>query len=235
MKALLIALAIFGGTLALAQGTHTDVAPATEQHSDGPEAQAKDAEHTAPAAEGMHKSDSGGGEHAAEAHSGHHVPTEIPKSVPFQALNFFLFIALLVFLLRKAVKAFFATRHDQLMKAVREARKAQELAEQKHKEYQEKLRTLEKTANSSLEDTRREAEEYRARMIKEAKQIAANIEEEARKTADYEIARAKVQLREQAINEALEVARQAISKSIAESDQQRLQNEFVEKIRVVQQ
>jgi F-type H+-transporting ATPase subunit b len=165
----------------------------------------------------------------AEVHSG-----GIPRIVFYQALNFFGLIAILIYLVRSKVSAFFFERHKTLTAALTEAKKIREDAEKKHQEYTIKIQNLENQSDSLIDQIRREGEEAKSRMIEEAKSLAAAIEVESKRSAQNEIDRAKSEIYDDVLQQALTGAHTLLEKSIAANDQQRLQREFVEKIEAVQ-
>jgi F-type H+-transporting ATPase subunit b len=158
----------------------------------------------------------------------------IPRVVFYQALNFFGLGAILYFLLRKKVSGYFAKRHDDLTKALREARVLKEEAERKHQEYVLKIKKLEIDAESILNQIRKEGEATKQRITEEAKRLAATIESEAKKAADNEVEKARAELYDEVLDQALKGARSLLTSSVAEKDQLRLQKEFVAKIEAVQ-
>jgi F-type H+-transporting ATPase subunit b len=159
---------------------------------------------------------------------------EIPKVVLYQAINFFCLVGLLYYFLRKPVVAHFAKRHDDLTLAIREAKKLKEEAEAKHQEYVLKIKNLEGESTKILNQIRSEGEASKQRMIEEAKRISDSIQMEAQRTANNEIEKARAELYDEVLEQALAGARTLLTKSVAEKDQLRLQKEFVEKIEAVQ-
>jgi F-type H+-transporting ATPase subunit b len=159
---------------------------------------------------------------------------EIPKVVFYQAINFFCLVGLLYYFLRKPVKAHFTKRHDDLTSALREAKKLKEEAEVKHQEYVLKIRNLENESAKILNQIKAEGEASKLRMIDEGKRISEAIQSEAKRTANNQIEKARAELYEEILEQALTGARTLLTKSVAEKDQLRLQREFVEKIEAVQ-
>ena len=176
-----------------------------------------------------------GAQAAGEAHgaTGHGAPHEIPKVVFYQAVNVSGLILLFYFLLRKKAKLFFEERHEKVAEAIDQAKQAHEEAQKRHEHYKLQIKSLETEADSHIDAVHREGEEAKQRMIAEAKLVAKNIEAEARKSAANEIEAAKLKLRDEVVGAALVLAREALSKSVAQNDQHRLQQEFVDKIQAV--
>ncbi len=169
-----------------------------------------------------------GGGHAAGGHQG------IPKTVFYQALNFFTLMILLYFILRNKVGGFFSSRHKNLTVALAEAQRVKAEAAKVHEEYTLKIQNLEREAGNMLEQMRSEGKDAKQRLLDEAKKLAENIEKEAKRTAQNELDRAKTELYDEVLQQSLEGARQLLAKTVVDNDQRRLQKEFVEKIEAVQ-
>ncbi len=166
-------------------------------------------------------------------HGGGHGAQEIPRVVWFQFLNFFLYVALLAYLLRKPLISFFTARAENFRQALLKAESARQEAEKQKHDIQKRLAKLQDAANENLQKARAEAEDLRKRIIGEAQDLAISLKTEAQRTAEIELQRAKFELREELLNQAVQSAKAILNTQIAETDQKRLQTEFVEKIQVV--
>jgi len=155
----------------------------------------------------------------------------IPSVVTFQVINFALYVALIYFVLRKPVREFFKSRAENYKLALSKAERAREEAEQKKREIQEQLNTLETTAESSLENARKEAAALMEKIQKEAEEIALKLKSEANQTIAIEIEKAKMELRRELLDQSVAMAEKMLRDQMVENDQKRLQTEFVDKIR----
>ena len=167
----------------------------------------------------------------------HHVAVaeEIPKVVVYQAINFTIFSVLLYFLLKNRVVTFFTQRRDEYLAAVTKYEHAKAEAERKTAELRVRMEKLESTAHESIQQAKTEATQIQSKIVSDAQATSQKIQQEARRTVDAEVARAVQELREEILKQATEAARELMQQQIKEQDQLRLQKEFVEKIRVVQQ
>ncbi|MGE0526348.1 MAG: hypothetical protein AB7G93_02230 [Bdellovibrionales bacterium] len=172
---------------------------------------------------------------ASPAGDGHgHGPVEIPWGpVSVQAFNLGLLIAVLVWILRKAVKAHFEHRAREYKDMVVRAEEAKREAERGRQQIKERLAKLESTAEAGVAQARKEAEELKIRMIQEARDLSLKMEDEARRTTQVELENAKMELRHELLGRALEASRESLQKNLSSNEQKQLQNEFVEKIQVV--
>ncbi len=161
--------------------------------------------------------------------------SEIPREVFWQFVNFAMFVGLLFFFLRKKVVAHFQEREANFKQALIKAEHARQAAEAQKNIIKEKLDKLEAGAKADLEKAKRDAEELKIKILAEAQEIVSNLKKETERTAESEIQRAKLELREELLSGALAQAKQILKDKVNEPDQKRLQNEFVEKIQVVRQ
>lgn len=167
-------------------------------------------------------------------HSAHHEAHGIPWDNLFvQGLNFFLLIGLLVYLMRKSVRAHFENRAREYQELVERAESARSQAEAGKLEIEKRLARLQTSSEQNVAQARSEAEELKARMRNEAEVLAKRLEEEARRTAQIELEKATLQLRKELLTRALAESRESLSKNLSSNEQKKLQNEFVEKIQVV--
>lgn len=157
----------------------------------------------------------------------------IPSSVYFQAINFALFVGLMVYLLRGPIKSYFGNREKNYRQALAKAEAARKEAEARQRDMQQRLTKLESSAAETVANARAEAAALKAKIIADAQDLSRHLQEEATRTANIEIERAKTQLREEMLTQAITLSRKLLEEKIAEPDQKRLQTEFVDKIQVV--
>lgn len=174
---------------------------------------------------------------ALAAEEGHGAATNgaggIPEAVIYQFIHFAIFVGLLVFFLRKPVRAFFSNREQAFRQALVKAEAARKEAEAKQREIQERLTRLQNNSQESIAQAKAEAEALKAKIIQDAAEMSQRLRDEARRTAELEIERAKNELREEMLTQSIELAKKMLNDKIAEPDQKRLQTEFVDKIQVV--
>lgn len=156
------------------------------------------------------------------------------KLVTYQAINVGIIVIGLIYFLRGPLREHFKQRRAAFLSAANKAEEALLAAEKEKSHIQLKLTDLESNTKESLSKARVEAEDMRASLIKEAELISKRIREEAESAAKLEIQKAKNQLRNELINESIRLARTQLSGKVSSEDHERLQNNFVEQIQVVQ-
>lgn len=157
----------------------------------------------------------------------------VPFTVTLQAINFFIFVAILVWLLRGPVKNYFYNKEANFKQALARAENAKLAAIAQKNEMAEKLNDLNQSTEKALADAKVDAIAMQAKMQAEANEMSARIRADAQRTAEFEIERAKKTLREEMLTQSLALAQKMLCDKMVDGDQKRLQTEFVDKIQVV--
>jgi F-type H+-transporting ATPase subunit b len=169
-----------------------------------------------------------GGEHGGGHGAGHEAG--LPTVVYLQAFNFVLYAGVLFYFLRKPVKSYFSGRGVAFNEALVKAKAAKEEAEAKKREVAARLGQLSSTAEQQVAQAKADAEALRVRILKDAEDISRNLRNEAARTAEFEVERAKNELRQDLLNQSVALSSKILQERMAEGDQKRLQTEFVDKI-----
>jgi F-type H+-transporting ATPase subunit b len=165
-----------------------------------------------------------------------HEALEIPwKEVLVQAYNVVLLFALLIYLLRKVVIEHFKSRGQTYTELVERAEAAKTAAEKSHREISQKLNELQKSADENLRNAKTEAESMKQKLMAEAQILSKKLEEDAHRSVGFEIEKAKSELRDQLLADAVTASREALKKTVGSTESKRLQTEFADKIQVVGQ
>lgn len=167
---------------------------------------------------------------AASAAEGGH---DIPSTVILQAINFTIFFALLVYFLRKPIREFFKSREQIYRQALLKGEAARREAEKKRRDIQARLRELEASADESLDSARTEATALKLQIQQDAEELANRLREEANRTTQLEVEKARAILREEMLAQSVALSRKLLADKMADGDQKRLQTEFVDKIQEV--
>jgi len=139
-------------------------------------------------------------------------------SLILAAVNFTMFVGLLVIVLRKPLRDFFATRHQEVKERLAEAERMKTEAAAKYREYEEKLKALEAEANQLLEEARAEGEAEKQKIIAAAEQAAARLGTDAERRVAHEVRVAQAALRQEAVAQAVDAARQILQQQLTAED-----------------
>ena len=95
-------------------------------------------------------------------------------------------------------------------------------------EYAAKEAAREETRRRMLDDIRKGAEAEREKALQEATATAARLRAEAERQAEYDLARARRELRAEAAKLAAELAEKEVRQKMTDADRARLVQEFVQ-------
>jgi len=166
----------------------------------------------------------------ALASGGGHDGAVVVKDFAYRVFNFALMVGLLVYFVSKPIRNGLKERREGIVKALAEAEQAQVAAEAKFAEYSAKLAKATEEIAEIAASIRREGELERDRILATAKEMAGKIELEAEAKASTAVARARTELREEAVRLAVELAEQMLRKEVTTADQKRLVDEYMQKV-----
>ena len=152
------------------------------------------------------------------------------KDFLYRCFNFAIMFGLLAYFLAKPLRKVLTGRREGIEKALRDAEAAKAEAEARFAEYDSKLTKAEQEIEGIYAAIKREGELERERILANAQEMAKTITQEARKAADNEVAKARVELRREATRMAIEIAEELLTKNITGDDQKRMVNEYMQKV-----
>jgi F-type H+-transporting ATPase subunit b len=142
-------------------------------------------------------------------------------------INFILLAAALVYLGRKPLGAFFGQRSESVRKALDEGRKALEASQAQLKAVEEKLRHLEQDIASFKASAVREMEAEHERLRQAAAAEAEKIRDFTRVQMDAALRAAKLELKNYAVQQAIEQAEAMIRQRLDDAGRSRLFGRFI--------
>ena len=167
---------------------------------------------------------------ASDSHGGEAPSKGWVATDTYKVINFTVLAVALVFLLRKPVAKALNDRiqgiKDQLEDL--EARKKQ--AEEELATYNQKFQQLEQEAEKIVDQYIQQGQEAKARIIEEAQSAAEKLEEQARRNIDHEFKKAREHLQAEVMEKALAKAEEVIKSRISDKDQERLVDEYLDKV-----
>ena len=161
---------------------------------------------------------------------GHADSGAVLKDFLYRCFNFALMAGLLAYFVTKPIRKGLKGRTEEIEKTLADAEAAKAAAEAKHKEYSEKLAKATEEIAGITEAIRREGELERDKIIAAAKDMADKIEREADNKAAGVVAKARIELREEASRLAVELAEDMLKKQVSADDQKRLVEEYMQKM-----
>ena len=144
------------------------------------------------------------------------------------AINFLLFVGLIIWKLPGPVREFFRERTERLREALAAGRRALAEAEETRATLERDVGELPGTIARLKGDIRATAERERANLLDVAIRATDRIKGDARLLAEHEIAAARDGLRTEVVEEAIRQATVLIRDAIRGEDQERLVRDFVQ-------
>ena len=148
----------------------------------------------------------------------------------YRVMNFLVLAIGLFYILRKPISKALDARikgiKDQLIEL--EAKKKE--SEKELSKYNERLELLEQEAEKIVAEYIRQGNEAKVRILEEAKRAAEKLEEQARRNIEHEFKQAKLKLQEDILENALVKAEELIKNKITTEDQDKLVDEYLEKV-----
>jgi F-type H+-transporting ATPase subunit b len=165
------------------------------------------------------------------AHGGGHgiSPTKITDFI-WRTVNFLVFAGILIYLVAKPAKEFFAKRTSDISESFEdlEAKKAE--AEAALQAAQTRLAEVDAEREKLMEMFLAEGEAEKAKIIEKAEMVASRIKEMAALSIAQETKKATQELKKEVAEQATQMAEELIKKEITPTDQNKLVEEYLQKV-----
>ncbi|OGW33295.1 MAG: hypothetical protein A2X59_06735 [Nitrospirae bacterium GWC2_42_7] len=146
-------------------------------------------------------------------------------------INFLLLVALLVFMIKKAdIKGFFRKRTELIEQTLKEAREAKELAQKALAEVEERLKLKDTEIEEIVSSSKESGEKEKARLTEEGVKLSERILQQAKVNIEYEVKRAKEEIKGEAVEIAMELAEKKLIEKLTKEEQLKLLEESLTKI-----
>ena len=152
--------------------------------------------------------------------------------VGMQATNFFLFLILLYFAVRRPIRDALGNRANAVRRDLDESARVKDEADRRYHEIERKLAGLDRRIEELKAEAAREADLEAARIRERAELDAVRIRETAERTVREEAIRARHEIRKEVVEQAAALAREIVKANVNHEDQLRLQAEFLGALRV---
>lgn len=161
----------------------------------------------------------------------HHVDSGvILKDFIWRCLNFAIMVGLIAYFVRKPIRNGLFNRRAEIEKTLADAHASREAAEAKAREYREKLEKASAEIEEIYAAIRREGELERDKILANARELAAKIEQDVDAKAANAVAKARAELRVETAHLAMKLANDLLIKNLTDADQKRLIDEYMQKV-----
>lgn len=167
---------------------------------------------------------------AMAAAEGHADSAVLIKDFAYRSFNFALMVGLLVYFVRKPLRNGLRNRREEIERTLAQAEEAKKAAEAKYREYSDKLEKATEEIETISASIRREGELERDKILASAREMSSKIQQEADAKAANAVAKAKSDLRDEAARLAVELAENMLKKEFSTTDQERLVDEYMQKV-----
>ena len=148
----------------------------------------------------------------------------------FRVINFILFAGILVWLLRKKIKEYYAGRKEKIANELRDMEAAKIEAEKSLAEVEKRIASLEIEAQEILDEYRRQGESIQATIIARAEETARQITEQAQFTVENEAKMAAENLRFAVADMVVEATEQVLKSQLGPEEHEKLIDKYLNKV-----
>ena len=148
----------------------------------------------------------------------------------FRVMNFVVLLAALIFLLRKPLSKALSSRIQTIKDELESLETQKAEAEKKLAQYNEKLSELESEAEKIVQGYIQQGNDAKAKILKEAEATAEKLQEQAKRNIEHEFSKARQELQRDVVEKSLVQAEEMLKKSITDQDQDKLVNEYLDKV-----
>ena len=166
------------------------------------------------------------------AHGGGHggISPEKMQDLLWRTVNFVVFAAILIYLVAKPAKKFFAQRSQDVATTLEEMEARQVASEAAVKAAEARLAAVAKERQKVIQQFMAEGEMEKAKILDKANLMAARIKEMAVMTIEQETKKAAQGLKEEVVGLATQMATDMIKEKATYTDQQGLVEEYLKKV-----
>ncbi len=148
----------------------------------------------------------------------------------YKLLNFVLLVVILFLVARKPISQSLNDRIKNIREELSSLEKKKEEAQKTLDEKNEKIAMLDKEADRIIGEYKKQGEAMKTKILENARESAAKIEEQAQRNIEHEFAAAKQRLRQDIFEKAVVRAEELVKEKITAEDQDRLVDEYLEKV-----
>ena len=162
------------------------------------------------------------------------VPTAKWWDLLWRTLNFAVLAIVLVKLLSKPIANGLKGRRQSIKEEFEDLEDRKAEADKVYQVYEEKLAAIDQEIDEIINNAIAQGEAEKERIIEDGKRSAQDMKRQAEMAIQYELAAAKLKLREDVANQAVVMAEELIKKNLQETDQVKLIEDYLTKVGTVQ-
>jgi len=148
----------------------------------------------------------------------------------WRTVNFLIFAAILIKLVTRPAKEFFAKRSQEIGQSLEDLEDQKAAAARALKEAEAQLARVAAEREKIIQQYRAEGEVEKAKILEKAEMVAARIKEMAALTIEQESKKAAKELKQEAVAQASQLAEDLLKKKITPADHERLVEDYLHKV-----
>jgi len=148
----------------------------------------------------------------------------------YRVMNFAVLAIALFFVLRKPVSQALNGRIKDIQNQLSDLEEKKKEAEDKLAEYDKKIATLDQEAEKIIAEYVKQGQEAHKKILEDSKKEAEKLEFQAKRKIEHEFSAAKKQLQAEILEKALAKAEGLVKEKINSEDQDRLVDEYLDKV-----
>lgn len=154
----------------------------------------------------------------------------VAKDIFFHAFNILILVGLVVFFVRRPLSDFLAARALKIRTEIRDSQEERDQAIRRHEEVEARLGSIEGEIAGIAADAETAAKNQQEQLLLRAQKEAENIAQMAERNIRDEVDRAKDTLRREAIELAVDLAKNTLTEKVSSDDQRRLARDILDTI-----
>lgn len=172
--------------------------------------------------------------HSEGSHSGgsHGEAEAGPASLIWPAINFFLYLSLMVYLYKRFVRPSLVTRAAVFEQHLQKAAGVLEDAERELGRAEHRLREIKTEQDDIRRRLREDGEHLAARLIEQAQDTAAAMKRDVARRVEREASQARSEVRQMVVQRATAIARQTLERGISPDQDRRLRDETLKALNI---
>jgi F-type H+-transporting ATPase subunit b len=148
----------------------------------------------------------------------------------WRTVNFLVFAAILIKLVAKPAKGFFAKRSQEIAQTLEDLEAKKMSALEALKEAEARLALVDAEREKIIQQYLAEGEMEKAKIVEKAEMVAARIKEMASMSIQQETKKAVQDLKQEVVDLATQLAEDLIKEKVTYADQQQLVEEYLKKV-----
>lgn len=148
----------------------------------------------------------------------------------YRVMNFVVLLVALILILRKPISQALSSRIKTIKEQLESLETQKTEAEKKLAQYNDKLSELESEAEKIIQGYIQQGNEAKAKILKEAESTAEKLQLQAKRNIEHEFNKARQELQQEVVEKSLLQAEEMLKKTISDRDQDKLVNEYLDKV-----